>query len=110
MRISKLAIAMNSRLHLWLTRYCTRLHLHHVVHESETAHPLRELDDAEKDGKEKLAAILTAEEKERLNLTSYVGFGPPANQIVEYAEKNDIDLIVMGTHVRRQTKVDHVRP
>ena len=86
---AKLAIAMNSR-----------LHLHHVVHESETAHPLRELDDAEKEGKEKLAAILTAEEKERLNLTSYVGFGPPANQIVEYAEKNDIDLIVMGTHGR----------
>ena len=46
------------------------------------------------------AAILTAEEKERLNLTSYVGFGPPANQIVECAEKNDIDLIVMGTHGR----------
>ena len=48
---AKLAIAMNSR-----------LHLHHVVHESETAHPLRELDDAEKEGKEKLAAILMAEE------------------------------------------------
>ena len=86
---AKLAIAMNAR-----------LHLHHVVHESETAHPLRALDDAEKEEKEKLAAILTAEEKERLNLTSYVGFGPPANQIVEHAEKNDIDLIVMGTHGR----------
>ena len=86
---AKLAIAMNSR-----------FHLHHVVHELDTANHLRELDDAEKEGKEKLAAILTAEEKERLNLTSYVGFGPPANQIVEYAEKNDIDLIVMGTHGR----------
>ena len=86
---AKLAIAMNSR-----------LHLHHVVHELDTAHPLRALDDAEKEGKEKLAAILTAEKKERLNLTSYVGFGAPANQIVEYAEKNDIDLIVMGTHGR----------
>ena len=83
---AKLAIAMNSR-----------LHLHHVVHELET---VRALDDAEKEGKKKLAAILTAEEKERLNLTSYVGFGPPANQIVEYAEKNDIDLIVMSTHGR----------
>ena len=62
---AKLAIAMNSR-----------LHLHHVVHEVDTAHPLRALDDAEKEGKEKLAAILSAEEKERLNLTSYVGFGP----------------------------------
>ena len=89
---AKLAIAMNSR-----------LHLHHVVQEQEvdTAHPLRALDDAEKEGKEKLAAILTAEEQERLKLTSYVGVGPPANQIVEYAEKNDIDLIVMGTHGRR---------
>ena len=40
---AKLAIAMNSR-----------LHLHHVVQEQEvdTAHPLRALDDAEKEGKE----------------------------------------------------------
>ena len=92
----KLAIAMNSR-----------LHLHHVIPElssgrggMETAHPVRALDDAEMEGKEKLAALLTFEEKERLSLTSYVGFGPPAAQIVEYAEKNDIDLIVMGTHGR----------
>ena len=34
----------------------SRLHLHHVVHEVDTAHPLRALDDAEKEGKEKLAA------------------------------------------------------
>ncbi len=33
-------------------------------------------------------------------LTSYVGFGPPADQITEYASKNAIDLIVMGTHGR----------
>ena len=51
-------------------------------------------------GRKNSPRSLTAEKKERLNLTSYVGFGAPANQIVEYAEKNDIDLIVMGTHGR----------
>ena len=61
---------------------------------------MRALDDAEKEGKEKLSALLTAQEREQLDLTSYVGFGAPADQIVEYAEKNNIDLIVMGTHGR----------
>ena len=92
----KLAVAMRAN-----------LHLHHVVSEPlsgkrviDTAHPVRALDDAEKEGKEKLSALLTAQEREQLDLTSYVGFGAPADQIVEYAEKNNIDLIVMGTHGR----------
>ena len=29
-----------------------------------------------------------------------VDFGPPAKRIVEFADKNDVDLIVIGTHGR----------
>ena len=92
----KLAVAMNAT-----------LHLHHVVPDllpgkrvGETAHPGRALDDAEKEGEEKINALLTGEETEKLNLITYVGFGPPVDQIIEYATKNAIDLIVMGTHGR----------
>ncbi len=84
-----------------------RLHLHNVVADAlggktvvERPHLGHALDDAEKEGKAKLDALLSENEKASLSLTSYVGFGPPADQITEYAAKNGIDLIVMGTHGR----------
>lgn len=84
-----------------------RLHLHHVMPDAragrtviETPHYGHALDDAEKAGTEKLTEVLSESEREELSLTSHVGFGPPAEQIAEYAAKHDIDLIVMGTHGR----------
>ncbi len=84
-----------------------RLHLHHVVPDPvagktviETPHFGHALEDAEKKGKAKLEALLDEDERAKLSLTSYVGLGPPADQITEYAAKNGIDLIVMGTHGR----------
>lgn len=84
-----------------------RLHLHHIVPDVmdgrsavETPHLGHALDDAEKEGNAKLKELLSEHEKAALSLTSYVGFGPPADEITEYAGKNDIDLIVMGTHGR----------
>ena len=84
-----------------------RLHLHHVVHDAmggktmlETQHLGHAMDDAEQEGKAKLEELLSEDDRASLSLTSYVGFGPPADQITEYAAKNNIDLIVMGTHGR----------
>ena len=84
-----------------------RLHLHHVVPDAmggktmiETPHFAHAMDDAEKEGATKLNALLSEDERANLSLTSYVGFGPPADQITEYAAKHGIDLIVMGTHGR----------
>ena len=66
----------------------------------ETPHLGHALDDAEKEGKAKLDELLHQDERARLSLTSYIGFGAPADEITEYAAKNSIDLIVMGTHGR----------
>ncbi len=84
-----------------------RLHLHHVVLDvlkgkgmGDTPGFGRALDGAEKEGKAKLDGLLNEDARAKLSLTSYVGFGKPADQITEYAAKNGIDLIVMGTHGR----------
>ena len=84
-----------------------RLHLHHIVADAlggktvfQTPHLGHALDDAEKESQAKLEELLDKDQRAELSLTSYVGFGPPANQITEYAAKNAIDLIVMGTHGR----------
>ncbi len=78
-----------------------RLHLHHAVPDAldgtQVGHAL---DDAETRIKAKLDKLLDEDERAKLSLTSYVGLGPPADQITEYAAKNGIDLIVMGTHGR----------
>ncbi len=82
-----------------------RLHLHHVVLDVLSGKgmgesPGRVIDDAEKEGKAKLDGLLNEDARAKLSLTSYVGFGKPADQITEYAARNGIDLIVMGTHGR----------
>ncbi len=84
-----------------------RLHLHHVAPDPvagktviETPHFGYALADAEKKGKAKLETLLDEDEKAKLSLTSCVSFGTPANEITEYAAKNGVDLIVMGTHGR----------
>ena len=58
------------------------------------------LERMEQESRESLDKLLTAEERATLHLESHVGFGSPADQIVDYAEKQGIDLIVMGTHGR----------
>ncbi len=92
----KLAVATGARLHLHHA-------MAHVVDGTAvvgTPHLGHALDDAETEGKAKLDELLDEDERAKLSLTSYVGFGPPANQITEYAAKNNIDLIVMGTQGR----------
>ena len=50
--------------------------------------------------RERLSSFLTKEELERLRPEYALRVGPPAEEIVHYAEICDIDLIIMGTHGR----------
>ena len=80
-----------------------RLHLQHVVPNGVDGKSVVErphLGHALSDAEAHLEALLDAAERAKLSLTSEVGFGPSADQIAEYATKNGIDLIVMGTHGR----------
>ncbi len=46
-----------------------------------------------------LSRILSAQERAALgNVESSVGTGSPADEIMQYADNHNIDLIVMGTH------------
>ena len=47
-----------------------------------------------------MLAVFPATERELFRATSDVAFGAPARTIVEYAEADGFDLIVMGTHGR----------
>jgi nucleotide-binding universal stress UspA family protein len=50
------------------------------------------------EGKEATAYVETSGRDEKIEVESVILEGSPANEIVDFAEKNDIDLIVMGTH------------
>ena len=70
------------------------LHLHHVAPDPKAGHWAVEsagmghtLDQTAGNLREKLDTLLTAEERANLTIESYVGFGPPADQIVDYAAK-----------------------
>ncbi|MCX6537647.1 MAG: universal stress protein [Acidobacteria bacterium] len=85
------------------------LHLVHVV-EDLLAHAwaaevyvasmpsLRE--EIEKEATERLGAIVTDEERQRLRVTTAVIAGNPFLEIIRYARAHDVDLIVLGTHGR----------
>ena len=84
--------------------FSARLYFLHVGHDAvaefETEFPIG-LDDALDDGvRERLLRIVTPLEKADLNPEFAVRPGTPAAEIVRYAEDEDIDLIVMGTHGR----------
>jgi len=54
----------------------------------------------QRDGEKRLLALLPPDERTRFGGTTQVIFGSPTKAIVEYAEANGMDLIVMGTHGR----------
>ena len=61
----------------------------------------RTADEARDKLDEKLKSVLTDTERAALNVVeSAVGTGQPADEIVEYADNNAVDLIVIGTHGR----------
>jgi nucleotide-binding universal stress UspA family protein len=50
------------------------------------------------EGKEATAYVETSGRDEKIEVESVILEGSPAHEIADFAEKNDIDLIVMGTH------------
>ena len=50
------------------------------------------------EGKEATAYVENAGRAANVEVESVILEGNPANEIIDFAEKNDIDLIVMGTH------------
>jgi nucleotide-binding universal stress UspA family protein len=78
-----------------------RLYLLHVPGKTgenlETNFPVGRFETT---AREKLDAVLTPEEIERLRPEYVMRIGVPAEEIVRYADARDVDLIVMGTHGR----------
>jgi nucleotide-binding universal stress UspA family protein len=66
--------------------------------------PAKTLDfvvqSSEADAREYLSKTAVALKKEGMNAESVVVTGKPAEQIVDFAKRNGIDLIVMATHGR----------
>jgi nucleotide-binding universal stress UspA family protein len=50
------------------------------------------------EGKEATAYVETSAKAENVEVESVILEGSPAHEIINFAEGNDIDLIVMGTH------------
>ena len=51
-----------------------------------------------KEGKEATVYVETSGKAKNVEVESVILEGSPAHEIVDFVEKNDIDLIVMGTH------------
>ena len=86
-----------------------QLHLLHVVEPlaqwqlgAEIAMTSSPVDDAavRERAKAELSALLTREERERFRAVIATESGAPFATIVDYARRNEVDLIVMGTHGR----------
>jgi nucleotide-binding universal stress UspA family protein len=66
--------------------------------------PSKKLDivaqSSEADARKYLAGITASLTEEGINAESVVASGKPAEQVVDFAKRNSIDLIVMATHGR----------
>ena len=72
-----------------------------AVDEKPEVRLLTQAEQSQKKGaQEYLASVITAAKKDGLKAKSVVSEGNPADAIIEYAEKNGVDLIVMSTHGR----------
>jgi nucleotide-binding universal stress UspA family protein len=86
------------------------LHLLHVVDsasmyvwgspEGAVGMPAGAYDEAERYARERLQGLLTMPEQERFRAVQAIVTGSPFVEIVRYAKRQEIDLIVMGTHGR----------
>lgn len=57
-------------------------------------------EEIDKEARDRLATMVTDDERARFNVSTAVIAGNPFLEIVRYAKANDIDLIVIGTHGR----------
>ena len=81
-----------------------RLYLLHVPEHpgeaAETEYPIGLLETMQNAAHDRLGSLLTEAETRELRPECAMRLGKPSNEIVGYAEKHEIDLIVMGTHGR----------
>lgn len=56
--------------------------------------------EIEREARERLAAMLTAEERARYRVEAAIVAGRPFLEIIRYAREQNVDLIVIGTHGR----------
>lgn len=83
------------------------LHVLHVIPDPlamgwgvDAAYLPQLLERTERNVREQLEKVLTAEQRQKFGARVAVETGSAVAKIVEYAGKNGIDLIVMGTHGR----------
>ena len=57
-------------------------------------------EEIEREATDRLAAMVTDDERRLLRVTTALVAGSPFLEIIRYAKANQIDLIVMGTHGR----------
>jgi nucleotide-binding universal stress UspA family protein len=83
------------------------LHVLHVIPDPlamgwgvDAAYLPQLLERTEREVRERLDNVLTADERKKFSARIAVEIGSPVAKILEYADKNGIDLIVMGTHGR----------
>jgi universal stress protein A len=71
------------------------LHLFHVV---QRPGPRKVNEQLERHAMERLEETLPIEERKRIGAELVVRGGEPYHEIIRYAESEEIDLIIMGTH------------
>ena len=81
------------------------LHLLHVIEDTliyawEIPDPATIRESIEKNVRARLDRVLTKDEREQYRARLVTVTGSPFVEIVRYAQEQDIDLIVMGTHGR----------
>ena len=90
-------------------QFAARLHVLHVVEHPIEQHWAAEmalvasldiLTEARQRSNEALAQVLTDAERQKYSAALVTEAGAPFKNIVEYAAREHIDLIVMGTHGR----------
>lgn len=85
-------------------KYGARVHALHVVNVGRLETMSLDVEGAQEElreaGQAHVRAVVDAAEDAGLEADGDVVTGHPSEQIVEYAEDNGIDLIVMGTHGR----------
>jgi len=57
-------------------------------------------DEIEKEARERLSALLAAEERQQFAVVTALLAGNPFLEIIRYAKTQNVDLIVIGTHGR----------
>lgn len=57
-------------------------------------------EEIEREANDRLAALVTDDERKGMRVTTALVAGNPFLEIIRYAKANEIDLIVMGTHGR----------